>query len=378
MKRLALLNSYKFNSNDNFRYSVCNFLAAPDNIGNLVYLNFLEKSFANCESINAEELFTNPERIKEDYDLVILPLSNMLSEFYSLPLADIFYKYNIKILLLSVGIQYPLDTADHSMSLSKDAVTLLNQAKISQTPIGARGRISHAFLGRHGYNSVIIGCPSVFGCKLDIAKNVQFFKDHIVGNCTFSGHHKDLSSKLISFIVKNCKGYSLQDEARIIRDIFDVQLDEIANTANINTAYFNSIKNNLFEYGYYNDGDYTWHQIRDFFKKHCFFSVNLNDWMEYLKNYTCSIGLRFHGNILAMHCGVPSVFIPCDARTMELIDYHCLPHISDPTQFYDLNQSSMINMLDIFYEKNKISFSNMMHYLEIADIHDNWKTTNNL
>jgi hypothetical protein len=376
MKRLAILNSYNFNPDTDLKSSVCNFLAGPDNIGNLVYLNFLEKCFKNCDSVATEEIISNPELIKEKYDLLILPFSNMLSEYFATPLADIFYKYNIKILLLSIGVQYPLDTSLESISLSKDAITLLNQATISRTPIGTRGETSRAVLEKYGFNSTAIGCPSVFGCNYESAKNVKFYKERIVGNCTFSGHHKELSSQLLSFIVRNCKGYALQDEFRIIRDIFDIQMEEIPITTCLDSPYSVALKNNLFEYGYYNNGEFTWIQVREFFKKHGFFSVNINEWQNFLKTFSCSIGSRFHGNILAMHSGIPAIFIPCDLRTKELVDYHFLPTIPDSDAFKFLDITKMQEMLNVFHDNSIMNYSTMKRFLETAHILDNWNDAN--
>lgn len=54
---------------------------------------------------------------------------------------------------------------------------------------------------------------------------------------------------------------------------------------------------------------------------------NLNDWAElYSKeNISFAFGTRFHGNMVAMHNGIPALWVTHDSRTKELTDFLHLP-----------------------------------------------------
>jgi hypothetical protein len=79
----------------------------------------------------------------------------------------------------------------------------------------------------------------------------------------------------------------------------------------------------LFRSGRLVFGDY--HQwIRERFSQ--FFSMP--PWFSYLRSgFDASMGTRFHGNMAAMQCGVPSLWIVHDSRTQEFCDYHGLPQV---------------------------------------------------
>lgn len=373
MKRVALLNSYKSFSGLDKKSAVCKFLAGPDNIGNLIYLEFIGKHLDNCDFVSAEDVISQPARFKENYDILILPFSNMLSPYFEHPIAKVLYDEDINVLLLSIGVQAPLNSPVDSISLSEDALSLLYQAKRSNTEIGVRGNISRRLLARYSIDSTVIGCPSVLGVNEEIFEIKSSFKNKIVANCTLNGAHKELSSKIISFALKNCSGYALQDESRIIRDIYDLSLDEIPFGSFKNSPYHSDLVNKLFDYGYYNNGEYEWGRVRDFFRRFAFFSLSTEEWAGYLENFTCSIGTRFHGNIFAMHCGLPSIFIPCDLRTLELIEYHNLPSVENVCEFYDLDQDRMMDKSEDFRVKLNINRVKFLDFIKNVGLAKNWK-----
>ena len=58
-------------------------------------------------------------------------------------------------------------------------------------------------------------------------------------------------------------------------------------------------------------------------QRHLFF--NTAQWDAFLQNYDFSIGMRFHGNVIAMQNGLRSLFVVSDSRTRELTEYFGLP-----------------------------------------------------
>lgn len=325
MKKIALLNSYSSNQAASKNDQIKSFLAGPDNSGNLVYLSLIAGSLEHFDCITTDYLMSNEELVRDSYEAVILPFSNMLSPFFKHPVAEFCWSRDIKIVLLSIGVQAPLGANIDDLVLSADSLMLLESAKRGGEEITVRGNISQRVLARYGFLSRAVGCPSLLGIgKIDLESCVQP-DARICGNCTLNGEHRELSARMLEFVVENCSGCALQDEARIIRDVYSIPVEEIPFSSFKDSLYHHDLMNKLFDYGYYNLGKYEWGQVRDFFRRNAFFSLDLIEWRAYLRSFALSVGTRFHGNVLAMQSGVPAMFVSCDSRTKELTEFHSLP-----------------------------------------------------
>ena len=60
-------------------------------------------------------------------------------------------------------------------------------------------------------------------------------------------------------------------------------------------------------------------------KKKLFFDVD--EWKNYLADFQFSMGLRFHGNVVALWNRIPALFFIIDSRTEELVRYFNLPFL---------------------------------------------------
>ena len=56
------------------------------------------------------------------------------------------------------------------------------------------------------------------------------------------------------------------------------------------------------------------------------FFLDPKTWFDHLAQYDFSFGTRIHGNIAALLAGTPAVLLAHDSRTLELADYHQIPH----------------------------------------------------
>jgi hypothetical protein len=366
VKKIGLLYPYAEMGRMERDESIKLFLAGPDNIGNKVYLDFLFDILTNCDLVSAHDVLASPQLIKDTYRILILPFSNMISPYYTDSLSKVIEAYELKIILLSVGIQATLSENLDNMVVSPDALTLLRAATRSGGVVGVRGAKTANVLARYGIKTNIIGCPSLLGVKSIRAPST----DRICANATLSGHHKKETADLIEFAVRFCDGYALQDETRIIQDVFSVNIDDI-NFFDRNSPFAKDQLNKCFDYGYYNNGYFSWGEVRDFFKRKSFFYLNVNDWINELKRFDLSVGMRFHGNIAALVAGTPAIFSPCDMRTLELIEYHNLPYL------YGINANTHVPDLiehanyDRFFQKMPSIISNFIEFAEICGFGDN-------
>jgi hypothetical protein len=56
------------------------------------------------------------------------------------------------------------------------------------------------------------------------------------------------------------------------------------------------------------------------------FFLDPKTWFEHLSPYDFSFGTRIHGNIAALLSGTPALLLAHDSRTLELAEYHEIPH----------------------------------------------------
>jgi polysaccharide pyruvyl transferase len=56
------------------------------------------------------------------------------------------------------------------------------------------------------------------------------------------------------------------------------------------------------------------------------FFLDPTTWFDHLAQYDFSFGTRIHGNIAALLAGTPALLLAHDSRTLELAEYHEIPH----------------------------------------------------
>lgn len=102
--------------------------------------------------------------------------------------------------------------------------------------------------------------------------------------------------------------------------------------------------------------------IRDRF--HIFYDTET--WKAHLEHYDFAFGTRFHGNMIALHAGVPALWLVHDMRTQELCNHLALsqmPHgeVGPQTRLQDLAAATDYNAFKAAFPANLARF---MGYLE--------------
>lgn len=362
MKKIALLYSYQdIIGQTNHREAVKLFVQGPDNIGNLVYLTVIENLFDHIDLVSAQEVVNRGADIAEEYSTLLLPFSNMLSPYFTSNIIDSIIEHHIPITLFSIGVQLPLGDDASEMRLSADSERLLRYAGASPVPIGVRGEISQRVLQRYGIESTIVGCPTFSSVGALRPINGENF----LINATLSGHHRQLTSDMLDFGRMNDFGYALQDETRIIADIYKFTKDDLADPHSVHSQCFSNL---LFDYGYYNNDSETWGSARDWFQRKAFFETTYHSWSSRLLSFDFVIGMRVHGNAIAMLNGIPAIFVPCDQRTFELCQYHSLPSVERVTPGTDPISLAAAANNDAFFEQQRNTKSTLNEYWERAGL----------
>jgi hypothetical protein len=128
----------------------------------------------------------------------------------------------------------------------------------------------------------------------------------------------------------------------------------------------------------------------DFFSwcdQHAKTFYSIDEWLRQLKNYSTSTGMRFHGNMLSLQAGIPSVCITIDSRTEELCRSCLVPsmttlefkHVTSETlrrvfnvrfrpEEFDANRSSMARKFMSFLLANNLTPSRHLQSLACAHV----------
>jgi len=325
-RRPAIINNYRSSLYDEPFRGLRNLIAYPDNTGNILFLETIGNQIQNCTPINIyHDLLERPERFMQNFDVLVLPMANMVSEEWSYgEILDILEAYPISIVLISIGLQANDEDTLRTMNMSRDCKRLLDLARVRSQSIGVRGYKTAEYLRKQGYSVDVIGCPSLFGpaAPLRPLENLSRIATH----CTLHGTWRQSIRNLFEFSWKYAQGYVAQGELRLLVDRYDVT-DEELETWIYDPNRLKAAKARTFEYTYYADTNPTPDELRTWFRRNLNYFVDIDAWKAYLTTFDFVVGTRFHGSVMATLAGTPSLLLTTDLRVLELAEYHQLPHI---------------------------------------------------
>lgn len=265
------------------------------NSGNLVFREALLHNLS-LANMSYEDYCQMPERFK---GLPIVTTDLIWINENS----DFDYLYNrvqqlkdIAFVPMSVGLQAKSFRTDFRLN---DSVKRVLAAIQERAVIGVRGEYTAEILNKHGIKNIdVIGCPSLYyenNPDFKISRTNYPIQKVCVNFRTFYG--------LLSVKEKHFLTYCANR-----RYDFVEQTDYMFSPENAaDTAYYNYVS--------------KWIDH----KKKLFFDVD--EWKNYLADFQFSMGLRFHGNVVALWNRIPALFFIIDSRTEELVRYFNLPFL---------------------------------------------------
>jgi hypothetical protein len=308
------------------RKGLRNLIEAPDNIGNIVFLNAISTQIKNCTSIHIQkDLCSRPKWFMDNFDVLVLPMANMVSSYCSFDnLVDVLEKYPIPIVLLSIGVQAINETELQNMTPSEPVVRLLNLARSRSQTIGVRGAITSEYLTRLGYLVDTIGCPSVFEAQGIVSK--KSLVNRVATHCTPRCAWPEAVKNLFAFSWKYAQGYVAQSELQFLIDKYDIPDPRLKEWIR-DKARLEQATNRSLEYSYFAATDPSPEELQKWLKRNLTFFTDLPTWKEYLATFDLIVGSRFHGGVMGTLAGAPSLILSSDLRTRELVEYHQLPYM---------------------------------------------------
>lgn len=306
-----------------FHYVVSN-----DNVGNTIYIDEL-MGWVECGVPIAEwHLMEAVAARRELGDVVLLPLSNMLSPCFAAPaLVDALCEANIPVVLVSIGIQAEANEDPLQTPLSRDARRLLDLSVLQGTIVGVRGQTSLELLQRNGYdNARVIGCVSALTLpsRLHIPARVGRFAMH----ATLHEQYAPLVRDLMLFGALTQSGWILQSERRMLAELLGVQRQDIHPERLRSDPEMGAIieSRDADARHYFHPDEFL--RMKHWFRQCAFFPETRSAWLLRLREFDFALGTRLHGTICALRSGLPSVLVTTDHRTKEVADYHGFPRIA--------------------------------------------------
>jgi hypothetical protein len=363
--RVGIFNNYDKLNYDILPKGLKNIISYPDNIGNIVFLESIKRQ-VGAVNIDIIDFVKNTEKYELYFDIIILSLANMISSDYKIDEEIISKLENTKIpiCIFSIGIQADKIDDISSIKISDSVRRILNLSIKSGTTIGLRGNYSKEYLDKIGYtNNQVVGCPSLFYKKVIPEKNKY---DNILVNGSFEGNWSKNLEKLYNFSIKNGKSYLIQNEISILIDKYNISNDTLDNW-NIDIDRLSYLKNRGYDYKYYSNEflklsnlkstDLTSNDLSSWLINNSIFFTDFDEWLNGVKNYDMSIGVRFHGSVMSTLSNTPTLILYPDIRVKEFVDYHLLPNMDFDNFDEKMSPEEIYNLID--YSKYRESYDSL-------------------
>jgi hypothetical protein len=291
-----------------------------NNTGNLVFSQAVYRllSAASTDVETSGLARSHPRVINSRFDHVVIPLANAFRSTYLETLdalSNLIEQLTIPVTVLGVGSQASLKGVYKGADTVDPATTRFVRAVLNHSPsIGVRGDHTRDYLKSLGFGDEhvkVIGCPSMFmyGPNLKVEKKVE-------------------SLSYDSPIAFNVSPY--------VPEMGPLSLYAAEHFPNLVYMAQNIQTLELMLYGSYPKGKrmnamaasgapitLEHPLIRS---DRVRFFLDPKTWFQHLAEYDFSFGTRIHGNIAALLAGTPALLLAHDSRTLELAEYHEIPH----------------------------------------------------
>ncbi len=358
MKRILIRASF-----DPYRqYEAKDFLLsrhAGSNSGNLMFaygvMNALTTNNTVLESTYKHSWTKkDADEINEKYDAFILPMADAFRPEFAHKLDEytkLVKSLKIPVVVIGIGLRARIDQEPTEKYPFDDNVynfvkTVLDHSAL----VGLRGRNTGRYLEKFGFKDgrdfTPVGCPSLYTYGTNVSTRIPKDINNIVINTNTLA-----SSPVSDFIINSAKQignyWLVQQKYSEMRDML-VGKHTFIGRKTVENVFDKDTFNKL------NKED----RIRYFF--------NVPEWIDFMADKDLFLGNRFHGSVAAILAGTPHVFIPFDARTKELIEFH---HITSlPQDIIDAKKTifDYWDQLD-FKSFEKHHKDNFIHYVDFLE-----------
>lgn len=265
----------------------------------------------------------NPEflrRLQAGFDVCVFTAANLIRSDFSADIeAQVLERIRLPIVVLGIGIQRISDLESPLPAGTRNFIRLLAEQNAF---VFTRGHETANFLQSQGVrNANASGCPSMFHLSANVIKAWRFARDTRIGansQLVFSGYfghesHYETARDINRLVDRGGRcAYVLQDEmvtyGLTIHGGENDLVYDFANGQIIAPVGFPHQE-----------------KIHAKLDLHCFFDST--QWRAWIAHATFALQRRFHGSIVALQAGVPSLMIALDDRMREMLNFIGFPYI---------------------------------------------------
>ena len=284
------------------------------NSGNLV---FSEAAFRIVKNARRTS-YRTMKVTAEDRDCVVIAAANWLNAFSDFGnLADILETLDLPVVMIGVGAQTKPD--GEMPTLSDGTLRLMKIVSERSKSISARGEFTCELLSRYGIHNVEpTGCPSLLltgkhGPRID--RRPTFGWDDVAIHST--RHLYTPARPFQQYLYKQAFAHKA--------DI--VLQSEYADLRFAGDPHGETDSDKKAQYILPNTYGASGEELAEYLKWHAKIFFDLDSWVRYLKSKSFVVGTRFHGTIVALLAGTPSVLLTHDSRTSEMVQVMGIPHV---------------------------------------------------
>jgi hypothetical protein len=266
---------------------------------------------------NCHKNGTGFEEFNNNFDICVFTCANLLRKGLSADAeADVLSKLKMPIVMLGIGHQ---NRKDLETGLPEGTKRLLEVLKDREHYFLTRGYETAGYLKDQGFKFVRpTGCPSVYFAPNNMRASMRKLPNVKIGQAKtiFSGYLGANHDCIVDALALNPEGakpqYVIQDEFLH----FDMKVEPDADG-----RVFDSCSGKML-------GDLTFpgadrqkvpFDVRTFF--------DTNQWRGWSSSRDLCIGRRFHGCVIGMQAGTPSLMIAVDDRMREMLEFIGFPYI---------------------------------------------------
>lgn len=330
------------------------------NIGNLVYQYSVCKTLMTTEDteivptdyryhFSSEEI----DEFNKSFDCFVIPLADAFRKDFVREMrgmTKLIQALTIPCYVIGAGIKAPIGISGAdalTFDFDEDAKAFVSAVLDHSALVGLRGQLTGDYLKNLGFvpekDFTVIGCPSMYlNEEIKISGKIPTPDSDIAFNLS-----PEAGEEYTAFVKENARRF--KSAVYIPQNVDDLKL-----------MYAGAARGKRAE-GFpvnINDPVFTDDLAR--------FPDSFSSWNKLLKEKDFSFGTRLHGNIMGVLAGIPSLHIPSDLRTTEVVEYHSLTHVKIEEARKSRDIFDLIAKAD-FHSPERAQKHNFEHYLDFLN-----------
>lgn len=304
------------------------------------------------------------DAINNEFDACILRGSNYINDHLDLqPMADFINGLKIPFIPIGLGLQAPGYT---SVSLSPGTRNFISALSNACELVGVRGNFSAEQLASMNVSNLeVIGCPSLYRTRMP---NIRIQKKPCLDNSMRVGVTTNRFLKgayaANEELTKSAQKLLMEMVADRPESLYISQgeTDEFLISRRVSERYDDALDRVL----RYFDADASSNIAKLIVNRNNVY-FDVGNWAKHVSSLDFIVGLRLHGNIIALQEGVPALFITYDSRVREICEFMHLPFIdvSNPiAQAGSLDEMYESADFTSFEQTYQINYRTFVRFLE--------------